>query len=191
MIYGKYRHARNSAWQCLIDYNITALPVKVLNIAKRSGIRVIKNSIAHELPENEKGHSYKRYDGIVIIYDDSDPMPIMRFTIAHELGHIFLGHDLENPTLSMENEANVFASRILSPACVLWALDLHEPVEIQKLCGISEKSAKIRAERMKVLYERDKFLLSPLEKQVYNNFKEFINKQKNIPDELALNEDFG
>lgn len=181
MIYGKYRYARNSAWRCLIDYNVTSLPVKILNIARRAGIRVIKNSIANELSEDEKGHSYSRDNELVIIYDDTDPKTVMRFTIAHELGHIFLGHNLENPTLSMENEANVFASRLLSPACVLWALDLHTHEEIAKICDISNKAAKIRAERMEILYERDKFLTSPLEKQVYENFKEFINRQKISP----------
>ena len=181
MIYGKYRYARNSAWRCLIDYNVTSLPVKILNIARRAGIRVIKNSIANELSEDEKGHSYSRDNELVIIYDDTDPKTVMRFTIAHELGHIFLGHNLENPTLSMENEANVFASRLLSPACVLWALDLHTPEEIAKICDISNKAAKIRAERMNILYERDKFLTSPLEKQVYENFEEFINRQKISP----------
>ena len=191
MIYGKYRYARNSAWRCLIDYNVTSLPVKVLNIARRTGVRVIKNSIANELAENEKGHSYNKDNELIIIYDDTDPKTVMRFTIAHELGHIFLGHDLQNPTLSMENEANVFASRLLSPACVIWALDLHTPEEISKLCDISDKAAKIRAERMNILYERDKFLTSPLEKQVYENFKEFINRQKNIPKERQLDGDIG
>lgn len=191
MIYGKYRYARNSAWQCLIDYNVTSLPVKVLNIARRTGIRVIKNSIANELAENEKGHSYNKDNELIIIYDDTDPKTVMRFTIAHELGHIFLGHDLQNPTLSMENEANVFASRLLAPACVLWALDLHAPEEISKLCDISDKAAKIRAERMGILYERDKFLTSPIERQVFENFKEFINRQKNIPKERQLDGDIG
>lgn len=191
MIYGKYRYARNSAWRCLIDYNVTSLPVKILNIARRAGIRVIKNSIANQLSENEKGHSYNRDNELVIIYDDTGPKTVMRYTVAHELGHIFLGHNLESPTLSMENEANVFASRLLSPACVLWALDLHTPKEIAKICDISNKAAKIRAERMELLYERDKFLTSPLEKQVYENFKEFINRQKNIPKERQLDGDIG
>ena len=44
MIYGKYKNARNAAWQCLIDYNVNKLPVSVLSIAKSAGIKVVKSS---------------------------------------------------------------------------------------------------------------------------------------------------
>ena len=77
----------------------------------------------------------------------------------------------------MENEANSFALRLLAPACVLWGLDLHEPRQIATICDISLQTAEIRAKRMKILYKRNKFLSSPLEKQVYENFKEFIKKR--------------
>lgn len=178
MIYGKYKHARNAAWRCLIDYNVTSLPVKILEIAKESGMRVIKNSIANKLIKSQKGRSYIYQNEILIIYDDTLPKTVIRYTVAHELGHVFLGHDLEHPTIGMENEANVFASRLLAPACVLWALKLHTPKEISKLCDISYQSAKIRAERMEILYKRNKFLLSPLEGQVYKNFESFIKETK-------------
>lgn len=178
MIYGKYKQARNAAWQCLIDYNVTSLPIKVLEVAKESGIKVIKNSVANILIKSQKGRSYIYKNEILIIYDDTLPKKAIRYTVAHELGHIFLGHDLEHPTLGMENEANVFASRLLAPACVLRALDLHTPTGIAKLCDISYTAAKIRAERMEILYKRNKFLLSPLERQVYRNFEDFIKETK-------------
>lgn len=178
MIYGKYKQARNAAWQCLIDYNVTSLPIKILEIVKESGIKAIKDSAANILIKSQKGRSYIHQKEVLIIYDDTLPKRVIRYTIAHELGHIFLGHDLEHPTLSMENEANVFASRLLAPACVLWALDFHTPEEISKFCDISYTAAKIRAERMEILYKRNKFLLSPLEGQVYRNFEEFIKQTK-------------
>ena len=177
MLYGKYRHTRNATWKCLIDYNILSLPVKILKITNKSKIKVIKNTLANKLPNSQRGQSYITNNEVIIIYDDTLPKTVIRYTVAHELGHIFLGHDLLHPTISMENEANSFALRLLAPACVLWGLDLHEPRQIATICDISLQTAEIRAERMKILYKRNKFLTSSLEKQVYENFKEFIKKK--------------
>lgn len=103
------------------------------------------------------------------------------------MGHIFLGHalinnqylrtvDVSKPII--ETEADMFASRLLAPACVLWGLDIHSPEDISRICGISYTAAKIRAERMKILYKRNKFLTSPLEQQVYEQFKDFIQENR-------------
>lgn len=48
--------------------------------------------------------------------------------------------------------------------------------DIASVCDISITAAKIREARMAVLYERNKFLTSPLERKVYENFKEFIER---------------
>ncbi len=186
--YGKYKSARNASWQVLIDYNINCLPVKVSYIAKRADIKILKNSKYKILNKNQIGLSFKQADKWYIVYDDSVSTERARFTIAHELGHIFLGHELllsrntiynkEKP--AEETEADIFASRLLSPACVLWALDLHNADEISKICNISYEAASYRAKRMKILYERNKFLLSPLERQVYKNFQPYIEQFKGV-----------
>jgi len=110
-----------------------------------------------------------------------------RFTIAHELGHILLGHvghynlvnrepnAKDNP---IEQEANVFASRILAPACVLWALDARTPEQIAQICRISHQAASFRAQRMAILFERDRFLTSSIERQVYEQFSSFIEEER-------------
>ena len=183
MIYRAYRNGRNASWKCLIDFNINKLPVEVLDIAIKIGIKIVKNSDANVLKPNESGISLFKDNQWYIIFNDKDIRQRSRFTIAHELGHIFLGHtlkigrytrtfDLSKPI--EESEADVFASRLLAPACVLWGLDLHTPQEIASACDISLQAATIRAERMKVLYKRNKFLSSPLERKVYKNFNEYI-----------------
>ena len=183
LIYGIYKNIRDAAWQCLIDYNIAALPVDLLHIAKTAGIKVVKNSEVLVLSGSESGACI--FDGVkwFIIYDDEATVGRRRFTIAHELGHIFLGHELvsgrhgrtintEKP--QSESEADSFAARLLAPACVLWGLNLQTTEEIAKLCNISMAAAKIRAERMKVLYERQKFLTSPLERRAFEQFRSYI-----------------
>lgn len=202
MIYGKYQNVRNSAWQCLIDFKVAELPVQIIDIAIMANIKVLKDSKAHKLKPNESGRSFYNYDKMqwYIIYNDKELKSRCKYTIAHELGHIYLGHKTKDGKHSRtfdttksdeEKEADMFAARLLAPACVIWGLDLHTPEEIALICDISHQAARIRAERMELLYERNKFLTSPLERQVHKNFKEFINRQKNIPAELSLNEDIG
>lgn len=187
MIYGIYKNARNAAWQCLIDYNVSELPVKTTQIARAAGIKVVKNSDVHELEPYESGSS--TFDGSqwYIVYDDENTKQRSRFTIAHELGHIFLGHELKKgyhtrkfdlTKPDVEQAADIFASRLLAPACVLWALNVHTAAEISALCDISNAAAQVRAERMTKLYSRNKFLKSPLERTVYKNFEEYIQKKK-------------
>lgn len=186
--YGLYKKARDASWQVLIDNKICSLPVDVVKIANDNGITILKNSEAKELQNGEVGVSIYDGDNWFIIYDDTlDNIGRKRFTIAHELGHIFLGHplvagyhkrtvDLNIP--STENEANIFSSRLLSPACVLWGLNLRSAADIAKACELSIEAAEIRAERMKELYQRNKFLTSPLERQVYEQFKAFIEENR-------------
>lgn len=189
MTYGKYKTARNASWQCLIDNNITSLPVSVTKIATNNGIIIQKysESNSNRLNEDEIGSTYFIGDKIIIVYRDTETIQRCRFTIAHELGHIFLGHTLFGTKLSrkfyvpksvIEIEADIFASRLLAPACVLWGLNLYTADEIAKVCNISLLAGKHRAERMRVLYKRDKFLTNPLEQQVFDQFKDFIDSNK-------------
>ena len=85
---------------------------------------------------------------------------------------------------AVEQAANVFASRLLAPACVLWGCGVHTPEQIAELCSISLPAARFRAARMAELYDREQdflmtrgrscFLLSPLERQVYAAFADYI-----------------
>ena len=135
------------------------------------------------LKPNENGASILHNDKWYIIYNDNDTISSKRFTVAHELGHILLGHPHKSGYFSQRNgrnyesnemQADSFASRLLSPACILWGLDLHTPEEIADYCQISMWLARFRANRMRELYERNKFLTHPLERQVYANFEEYI-----------------
>lgn len=189
MNYGVYQNVRDAAWQCLLDAGITELPVSVTKIAQYFNVNIIKNSVHGWLKPSQSGISYQSESGEwLIVYDDSDSTGRKRFTIAHELGHILLGHPLregEQHTRvfnkdrpEVEREADMFAARILSPACVLWALNLHTPEEIAECCQISYTAAQVRADRMKILYSRKKFLTSPIERQVFEAFRPWIEEQK-------------
>lgn len=193
MLYGQYKDVRDAAWKILIDCNITALPVSVNLIANHYGIKLLKNDLVpneYKLNEHELGCTILTNNKWYIIFDNKLPDTTNRFTIAHELGHIFLGHLLEDKqdqnifyrTFKKRNieeqSADMFAVRLLSPACVLWGLNIHAPEDIQKISNISWSAAVNRAKRMNVLYKRDLFLMSPLERQVFEQFRNFIENYK-------------
>ena len=123
----------------------------------------------------------------VILYSEVCSPERIRFTIAHELGHIVLRHVAPGSITTKNREpspgdsqqetaANQFAARLLAPACVLWGLELHTADEIAAACRISKKAAQFRAERMKILYARNKFLSSPLEHKLYQRFVPFMEE---------------
>ena len=183
MDYRDYQNARDAAWRLLIDADVRELPVKVTAICRQMGIPV-------KLFRPEDGNDGKCFllDGRpVILVSDQVPPARQRFTAAHELGHILLGHvgmyqlvnrepdPKDNP---IEQAANVFASRLLAPACVLWGCGARTAEEIMELCQISLQAAQFRAERMEKLYERDRFLVSPMEREVYRRFQGYIRKNR-------------
>ena len=107
------------------------------------------------------------------------PIPQKRYTIMHEIGHIVLGHTESDDRSDVDEYATErFAIGVLAPACVLWGIGVKTADEIAELCNISITSAKIREKRMRELYDRNKFLTSPLERQAFERFSDFINDKK-------------
>lgn len=183
MNYKDYKNSRDLAWRILLNEGVTELPVKVGALCRQMGIEV-----RYFTPTGPSdGHSMMAGNQPVIFVSNQCSVERQRFTCAHELGHILLGHvgryelvnrepdPKDNP---IEQAANVFASRLLAPACVLWALDARTPEQIADLCRISLQAATFRAERMELLYDRGKFLTSPLEREVYRQFGDFIQRKK-------------
>ena len=185
--YGIYRSIRNSAWRCLLDFEVTSLPVDIRAIARRADVRLISNQTFPGLRRSDRGITYYTPEHRIIIYNEALPTEDIRFTVAHELGHLFLGHDRAHERYAAtrddkkaisEKQADQFAIRLLCPACLLMALDLHTPEEIAEGCHVPLRIAKIRAERMKKLYARKQFFTSPMEQRLYENCKPYIERMK-------------
>ena len=183
MNYAIYKNARNAAWQCLIDCNVTELPVPVGSVVRHYGLKVVYNSDIDLLRDGESGRIVIHDEKAIIVVRESEFKQRLRFTVMHELGHYLLGHLGENGEMSRddvrsedEQSADAFAARVLMPAVVLWKLGLQSADEIAVNCNVSKSAAVIRAERLAVLRERGKFLSHPLERQVYQQFSDFIVK---------------
>ncbi|MEA5085071.1 MAG: ImmA/IrrE family metallo-endopeptidase [Lachnospiraceae bacterium] len=194
-MYDSYKKARDTAWEVLLECGIKELPVNLGVIARKYNLKVIIYSQT-TLFQNFK-EDVKNGDGFITavgsgkeiyINDKINNRNRRRFTLAHELGHGVLNHNIgtihyrnsetDSQTDLQELEANVFARDILMPATVLAALDIHTPVEIMRLCGISRKSAEIRAERLEELYKRNMFNKHPLERKVREQFDQYIRNYK-------------
>lgn len=188
--YDIYKYARDMAWKFLIENQVTELPLKLSAICRENGYSLLLDSKSTYLTDKDRGVTFRRNGEWQIVLNAFDSVPVRRYTLAHEIGHIYLGHTLQDgkygrsfgvqrtPKTPEEYQAERFAIDILAPACVLWGLNLHTAEEIAKACNISVQSAAFRAERMEILYERNKFLTHPLEKAVFSNFKEYLGLDK-------------
>lgn len=188
-MYRKYIEARNKAWQTIIDARINKLPITLSKIAEYYNIQIL-NYHSNSNDDPEDGYSVN-YRGNLIIYYNSNKIKLRtRFTIAHELGHCILGH-LENFSETkhrnseiwtneniQETQANIFARDLLMPATVLHSLNVSSPEQISEICNVSLLSAEIRFKRLIELNKRGMYNKHPLEKQVYNQFIDFITGNK-------------
>ena len=183
MNYQDYQNARDAVWNLLIAVEADELPIKVTQICHALGIQTRLYA-----PKDENDGMCLILDGQPVIFVSTEvSIARQRFTAAHELGHILLGHVGHSGLLNrepkpsdnpIEQAANVFASRLLAPACVLWGCGVGSADEIAQLCNISQAAAEFRWARMQVLYQRGAFLSSTLERQVYRQFRPYIDRHR-------------
>lgn len=149
-----YKHATNAAYEILKKYNGSLPNVeiqKIINmlssvniykyseIAKRFGIGVY--DFKYTIAPSEFGYTIfdTNEDRWLLIYNESKCKETIRFTLAHELGHIVLKHTDDNEINN--SEANCFARNILCPLPIRDYYDLKTPIEYSKCFFISEPMA--------------------------------------------------
>jgi Zn-dependent peptidase ImmA (M78 family) len=189
-------YLRKIAWKFIIEQKISYLPVDPFELAFQLGFYVltyeqyaaIVNKSVQEIIDqydNDGFCFWSMYEACFIIcYNSALPMPVCRWTLMHEIAHLYLGHLSPNfPVLSrvrteqrslFEVEAQGFARRVLCPSIVLHNCLAFEPEEIMQLCGIGYEAASYRSKYMKRLESRQHFRLSPMEILVEKQFERFI-----------------
>ena len=196
-MYENYVKARDASWEVLLRCGIKELPITLGTIADYYNFKVIAYSdtnitqvLKNEVVEGDGFIVFSKGKKEIFLNDKVNNRNRRRFTLAHELGHGILNHNInivhyrnsevDSEIDMQELEANVFARDILMPSTVLAALNIHTPEEIMKVCHVSRKSAEIRAARMELLYKRNLFNLHPMERKVRQQFDKFIrNYRKN------------
>lgn len=179
-----YYNTRNAAWRFLIENNVTSYPLDLKKITSQNGWRVLElQKYVLEHPELRKyvkkneGLTLKIDNKYIILVDGRNTMERNRFTIAHEIGHIYLNH-VGTKTAQIEKEANMFASRILMPMFLINELKITTPEELAKLCCVSIEAATWRMKRYNEIKGRQKFCTHQLEIRVREQLYEFIQRSK-------------
>ena len=114
----------NSVLRILEKAQIKDSPVDLGKIADCFGWHITTVAKARaagmSIPADNEGFAIVRsnpsgYD-YIIVYNENSSSDDIRNTIAHEIGHISLGHLLDNePAADAETEADYFAARLLNP----------------------------------------------------------------------------
>ena len=180
-----YFNVRNNAWEFLIKNKVNAYPLDLSKILRQNNWYVCDYQTFAEYKHVSRKEVVKlNPDGFtaqdvnknfLICYNEQNTRQRIRFTICHEIGHIVLGHLYKGEKL--EKEANMFAARILMPMILIKELKINAPSELAKLCDVSIEAAQFRLKRYEEIRSRERFYTNPLEKQLYKQLKDFLEKQ--------------
>lgn len=198
--YQQYQRARDVAWQVLLKLGIRSLPVDAKTAAEQMGVILLPFPDSAKEPQlaallEKLGQAPLRSLRIRGIWRTFVQQGVLddqhvHFAIAHELGHILLRHEtialapgvrafrsrenagdvIEDPLDIADYAADIFAIRLLAPACVLHEMNICSPQDMMRICGLPPRAAKMRAERMTLLNSRNAFFSHPLERKVHAQF---------------------
>ena len=205
--YRDYQDARDAAWKALLELPEKKLPVDVDALAKRMGMEIHPfpgkeqerlYTLVNRAADGPCVSLRIRRSWHIFIRPKALEENQRRFAIAHELGHLLLTHEMEtlapgvrcfaarknvgdildDPQELEDYTADLFAVRLLAPACLLHEMHVDSSGDIIRLCGLPPHAAAIRAERMELLNERDVYYTHILETKVRNAFLPWLNRKR-------------
>lgn len=201
--YARYDYCNKRACDFLEQYEIKSFPIDVEKIIINNGWGLTKyselmNVFSCDLNKviqclgSKDGYTQLDDDNYSIAYNDAEQLGNRkRFTLMHEIGHIYLNHliDFEatklyrgsltkEENIVLENEANAFARNVLVPTAMLEHLKDKSIYNISLQFGITEKAARTRRN----LYLEDLKLnkLNNIRPRLYRIFYNFYYKKKCI-----------
>ena len=131
--------------------SITSPPIPIERVAELFSIKIFPYP---NFPDNISGTIINQKESAVIGVNSNHAVARQRFTIAHELGHFLLGHELGEKIIDdvfdkpndKEREANEFAAELLMPKDFL-KQDVIKKIKIPDLArryAVSEQAISIR-----------------------------------------------
>lgn len=129
-----------------ITYEEQLLPINVEDIIKyRPDIKVHKEDLLGLDGYSIYNAKTKRY--LIALDDVNYDLSRQRFTLAHELGHIFLQHHTKYKYLSdyvKEKSADAFAGELLMPRDMMYKTAKFPPNYVLNVYGVSYQAYKMR-----------------------------------------------
>lgn len=201
----RYAYARKRAYQLLCELEIDKLPINPWEVAAAlPNIHICKWTVLREncgdsdpLFIDKEGadaktqHMRGQTDYLVVYDDRVENYQRVRWTIAHEIGHIVLGHlvsfdatALCRGTLTkaeykvLEREADTFAVNLLAPMTIINRLpSIQTRADFMKLCDLSGEASDNCMEELRLL-KSGKKLPFPIKEEdiLYRLFFRFINE---------------
>lgn len=204
--HARYNYCLKKAYDFLDQYLIKAFPVNPFDLIHNGKCGLANYS---EIAENVSCSiddiiaSLNSTDATTILknnyysiaYNEANLSTRIRFTLMHEIGHIFLNHliDFEETEMIkqsgefstclseqsnqvLENEANAFARNILAPAPIVMTLNDKSVENIAHVFGISKSAAKTRIDFLETDMRMTEEL--NLSEQAFHIQQRYINKRK-------------
>lgn len=198
--HARYDYVNKKACEFLEEFNIKSFPFDIFNIIKLNnwGICLYSELMEEYSCDRETvirclgskdGFTQIDADNYTIAYNDDKFLGNrIRFTLMHEIGHIYLKHleDFESTTLFrgcmskeenivLENEANAFARNVLVPTSILTQLKNKSYNSISRQFEITIPAARTRL----TFYNTDRAINEKvgISKNLYNVFFKFYYKK--------------
>ncbi len=200
-LYARYNLCVEKAYEFLEKFNIISYPIDIEKIIRKEEWGITPYSLIMEelnydrdtvirCLRSEDGYTQLDDDNYSIAYNDDPKLGARkRFTLMHEVGHIYLNHlkDFDMTLLYrgslskeenkvLENEANVFARNVLVPVSIYLNLKDKSPTNVAQYFGISLSAAQTRINFINTDY--NSLLNLNLSQKSILIFKKFINKRK-------------
>ena len=201
--YPRYFYARHRAYQILCRLEVNSLPVDPWKIAAHfSNINILKwTELKENLNQDDPLHidaegadaktKHRRGDTeYLVVYDDREAnYRRVRWTIAHEIAHIMLGHLLEFEATALsrgsltekdyhtlEREADCFAANLLAPMTIIRRISrLTKKNELMEICDLSETACGHCMEEMRRI-QSGETIRFPFKEEIvlYRQFYRFV-----------------
>ncbi len=182
--------------ELLLKLGCKKLPIDLFEIISDNGIclapyskisedKTVKEKIKNNLSSD--GFSVFQNGRYTIFYNDEIKNDCrIRWTLAHELIHIFSGH-LDKGFLNSDTRLDKYVDyqtvKFLCPTIILKLCNVSSPEEIQKLCNVSYTVSKNAYERYLQKKDFQFYQFSEKEQLLASKFSDFIdyyNKRKFI-----------
>lgn len=223
--YPRYAYARQRAYRLLCELEIDRLPVDPWKVAEAlPNVHICKWTVLRdncgdddplfidkEGADAKTQHLRGQADYLVVYDDRVETYQRIRWTIAHEIGHIVLGHltsfdatALCRGTLTeaeykvLEREADTFAVNLLAPMTIINRLPfIQTKTDFMELCDLSGEASDNCIKELQLLKSGKKLSFPIKEEDVLHRlFYRFIDEfnRTEVPslscDDLEIDEAF-
>jgi len=147
-------HCRQVARSVVKRHRVTAPPVDVHAIARAVGVTVNDADLG-----SVDARLYRRDGDWILEVNPGFAPTAQRFSVAHELGHLLLGHEGCGTNADDERAANVFAAELLMPLeLVKAALRTTTRLgELASLFQVSKQAMQIKLDEQRLMLKLSSF----------------------------------